>query len=300
MPRMLLRVLARLRLVRGELHAAGLAAPADQHLRLDDDRVADLVGRADGLLDGRDGSPGRHLQAVTGEQLLALVLQQVHLRRGTLTESATARSGPQRAPMGPRRHNAGAMPHPQEHHVRHFRRYGTLIDWETGIYEAFAKEAAARRLRDRPRRADPAVPRDLARDRGRLLRALRRGAAGAPRSRSPNASSGRSSPRARASCPTRCSAGSRSRRPTPSCRSSPRSTSWAAVEHRRQAARADAPPHPDRLRPGRHRPAGALLQARTRRTSSSAPGAWAESAAGCTSRPATTTTSSRASNSACP
>ena len=38
-------VLARLGLVGGELHAAGLAAPADQHLRLDDDRVADLVGR---------------------------------------------------------------------------------------------------------------------------------------------------------------------------------------------------------------------------------------------------------------
>ena len=39
-------VLARLGLVGGELHAAGLAASADQHLRLDDDRVADLVGGA--------------------------------------------------------------------------------------------------------------------------------------------------------------------------------------------------------------------------------------------------------------
>ncbi len=37
----------------------------------------------------------------------------------------------------------------------------------------------------------------------------------------------------------------------------------AAVEHRRQAARADAPPHRDRLRPGRDCAAGALLQART-------------------------------------
>ena len=34
------------------------------------------------------------------------------------------------------------------------------------------------------------------------------------------------------------------------------------LEHRRQAARPDPPPHPARLRPRRHRPAGALLQAR--------------------------------------
>ena len=52
---MLPRVLARLALVGGELDAAGLAAPADQHLRLDDDRIADLVGRRDGVLDRRDG-----------------------------------------------------------------------------------------------------------------------------------------------------------------------------------------------------------------------------------------------------
>ena len=36
------------------------------------------------------------------------------------------------------------------------------------------------------------------------------------------------------------------------------------LEHRRQAAGPDAPAHPDRLRPRRHRPAGALLQARPR------------------------------------
>ena len=36
------------------------------------------------------------------------------------------------------------------------------------------------------------------------------------------------------------------------------------LEHRRQAARPDAPPHPARLRPRRHRAAGALLQARPR------------------------------------
>ena len=71
-------MLARLGLVRGELHAAGLAAAADQHLRLDDDRVADLVRRGDGVLDGRDGLAVGHPQPVAGEQLLALVLEQVH------------------------------------------------------------------------------------------------------------------------------------------------------------------------------------------------------------------------------
>ncbi len=44
-------VLARLGFVGCELHAAGLAAAADQHLRLDDDRVADLVGSHDSVVD---------------------------------------------------------------------------------------------------------------------------------------------------------------------------------------------------------------------------------------------------------
>ena len=37
-------------LVVRQLHAAGLAAAADQDLGLDDDRVADLAGRRDGIL----------------------------------------------------------------------------------------------------------------------------------------------------------------------------------------------------------------------------------------------------------
>ena len=40
----------------GELDAAGLAAPAGQHLRLDDDRAAELLGRLARLL-GRRGEP---------------------------------------------------------------------------------------------------------------------------------------------------------------------------------------------------------------------------------------------------
>ncbi len=68
-------MLARLGLVRGELHAAGLAASADQHLGLDDDRIADLVRRRDRLLDGRDRLAVGDPQAVAGEQLLALILE---------------------------------------------------------------------------------------------------------------------------------------------------------------------------------------------------------------------------------
>ena len=64
--------------IRGELHAAGLAAPADQHLGLHDDGIADLVSRRDGVLDRRHGLAVGHPQAVAGKQLLALVLEQVH------------------------------------------------------------------------------------------------------------------------------------------------------------------------------------------------------------------------------
>jgi hypothetical protein len=73
-----LRVLLGLGAVLGDLDAARLAAPADQHLRLDDARIADLVGRRDGVLDGRGRLAGGDRDPVTGEQLLALVLEQIH------------------------------------------------------------------------------------------------------------------------------------------------------------------------------------------------------------------------------
>ena len=71
-------MLARLRRVAGDLDAAELPAPADLHLRLDRARIADLVGGSDRLLDRPRRLPGRHRDAVPREQLLALVLEQIH------------------------------------------------------------------------------------------------------------------------------------------------------------------------------------------------------------------------------
>ena len=79
---------ARLRLgvggIVGELDAAGLAAAAGQHLRLDDDGAAELLGRLARLL-GRGGEPSvGDRDPDAPEEILALVLVEVHRRR-TLT-----------------------------------------------------------------------------------------------------------------------------------------------------------------------------------------------------------------------
>jgi 2-haloacid dehalogenase len=154
------------------------------------------------------------------------------------------------------------MPIPKNVTFVTFDVYGTLIDWETGIYDAFAKEAERDGFEIDRACCSRCSTRSPAKSRAAPTSSTRR-CCGAPRSRSPNAWSGRWSPRARASCPTPCSAGSRSRRPTSSCEARQEIQTRPALEHRRQAARPDPPPHPDRLRPRRHRPAGALLQART-------------------------------------
>ena len=78
MPRMRVGVLLGLGAVLGELDAAGLAAAADQHLRLDDARVADLLGGRDGLVDGRRGRAVRDRDPVAGEELLSLIFEKVH------------------------------------------------------------------------------------------------------------------------------------------------------------------------------------------------------------------------------
>src|SRR5581483_7525542 len=67
-----------------ELHAAGLAAAAGQHLRLGDDLAAELLRRAPRLLRGGGEPPLRHGNAALAEELLALVLVEVHRPRGTI------------------------------------------------------------------------------------------------------------------------------------------------------------------------------------------------------------------------
>ena len=72
------RVLAGFRLVRRELHAAGLAAPTDLHLRLQHHRVADAVRDRHRGLDIRDRVAVGDRDVVLREQLLALIFEQVH------------------------------------------------------------------------------------------------------------------------------------------------------------------------------------------------------------------------------
>ena len=123
--------------------------------------------------------------------------------------------------------------------------YGTLIDWETGRLRRVQGGGGAGRLHDRPRRAGPAVPRDPAGHPERLLRALRRGPApdrGADRQAT---WSGRSSRRARASCPTRSPRWKPFKETNAAAREDRQEVrDRADLQHRRQAARPDAPALP--------------------------------------------------------
>ena len=78
----LLGLLLGVRRIVGELHAAGLAAAAGQHLRLDDDRAADLLRGLAGLLRRRRQAPLGDGDPELLEELLALVLVEVHWPRG--------------------------------------------------------------------------------------------------------------------------------------------------------------------------------------------------------------------------
>ncbi len=62
----------------GEPHPTRLAAAAGQHLRLHDDRPAELLGRAPRLVGRRHEPPCRDRDSVAREQLLALVLVEIH------------------------------------------------------------------------------------------------------------------------------------------------------------------------------------------------------------------------------
>ena len=88
-----------LRLLRrgGELHAAGLAAAADQDLGLDHDRAADALGGGAGLLGRRGRLALEERHAVAREDLLAPILLELHagllLRRCVGSGSARAVTG---------------------------------------------------------------------------------------------------------------------------------------------------------------------------------------------------------------
>ena len=77
----------RVRRVVGELDAAGLAAAAGQHLRLDDDLAAELLGRRPRLLRRRREPPVGDGNAEAPEELLALVLVEVQSGRESICES---------------------------------------------------------------------------------------------------------------------------------------------------------------------------------------------------------------------
>ena len=61
-----------------ELDAAGLAASAGQHLRLDDDRAAELFGRSARLGGRRAKAAVRNRDPEAPKELLPLVLVEIH------------------------------------------------------------------------------------------------------------------------------------------------------------------------------------------------------------------------------
>ena len=63
----------------GQLDPARLAPPADLHLGLDDDGVPGGIGGGHGFVHGVGGAAGGDRDAIAGEVLLALVLEQIHV-----------------------------------------------------------------------------------------------------------------------------------------------------------------------------------------------------------------------------
>ncbi len=70
-----------------------------------------------------------------GEELLALIFEEVHLRRFATLPKGRA------VPQPARNVECPAVPLPKEVKFLTFDCYGTLIDWETGVHAAFQKEA---------------------------------------------------------------------------------------------------------------------------------------------------------------
>src|SRR5262249_2374898 len=107
----------------GDLDAAQFAATADLDLRLDRTRVPDPLGGGDRVLDGAGGLPVGHGDAVTREQLLALVLEEIHPRLACSRSSRTLVRPPgkawKRGAVSPW-HHGPRHGDPKGHHVRHF------------------------------------------------------------------------------------------------------------------------------------------------------------------------------------
>jgi hypothetical protein len=115
------------------------------------------------------------------------------------------------------------MPLPKEVTYVTFDVYGTLIDWETGVYDAFSREAEKDGYTLSREELVPLFLETQQEIKGGSYE-LYAGSCGAPPSRSRSSSGGRSSRRGPASCPSRSSAGRRSRRPTRSSTASGRSS----------------------------------------------------------------------------
>src|SRR4051794_562403 len=153
---------------------------------------------------------------------------------------------------------------PLEYPVGHLRRLRDADRLGERRRRRVREGSPARRLHDRSRRGHPPLPRGLARGRERVLRALRRGA---PPHRAGDRQAHRLAARAVAlglpaglrAAPARVQGVD-----DPAQQVQQEVQHRADLQHRRQAARPDAPAHQPRLRPGGHRPAGALLQARPR------------------------------------
>ena len=187
------------------------------------------------------------------------------------------------------------MPLPKEVTFVTFDVYGTLIDWETGIYEAFSKEAERDGYTIDARRAHRALQGDPEGDQGRLLRALRRGPA--PHRRA-DLQAARLAARALAlRLPARLgqalAAVQGDQHAARALQEEVRDR--ADRQRRRQAARARRAATSSRLRPRRHRAAGPLLQARPRALQGVRAPHRRQEGLGPRRRRTTTTTSSRAS-----
>ena len=280
--------------VLGDLDPARLAAAADQHLRLDHARVADLVRRLDGVVDGvGDPSVGdRH--AVAREELLSLVLEQVQGRE-RLHERRIGAAGGRQRPKSANCHNPAAlMALPKLKDIKWVTTdcYGTLIDWEKGISDAFKQGGRARRPHHRREGVPGSLLRDPGADHVRLLRALRRGPApgrgqGGRGDRLDDRALARAVPARQRRLLAPFPRGQRRHGPPPGPL-----RDRDHLQRRRQAARHLAPPPAHRARPGRDRAAGPQLQARPDPLRS-ARGGSAARRAGSTSAPTTTPTSAR-------